>query len=206
MGTPQLLARRDERRETILEIAREAFIADGYAATSMSGIAARLGGSKGTLYNYFKSKEDLFAAVMEQQCAALSQALFEGCEAGDDLRQQLVRFARGFLEALLDENRMGIHRLVVAEAGRFPELGRAFYAAGPQRIGARIAAYLAGLMDQGLLRRADPDLASRHLKDLALSGLYNQRLWNVVPHPTAAAIDRQIEEAVETFLRAYRPG
>ena len=54
------------RRETILEIARDMFFTEGYAAVSMSAIAARLGGSKGTLYNYFASKEELFSAVMTQ--------------------------------------------------------------------------------------------------------------------------------------------
>ena len=45
--------RRDERRDGILDVGRDCFLVDGYAATSMSSIAARLGGSKGTLYNYF---------------------------------------------------------------------------------------------------------------------------------------------------------
>ena len=52
---PRTLAR-DARRQAILDIARESFVTDGFAATSMSAIAVRLGGSKGTLYNYFRSK------------------------------------------------------------------------------------------------------------------------------------------------------
>jgi AcrR family transcriptional regulator len=55
-------ARRDAKRDTIIEVARQVFFEEGYAAASMSTIAARLGGSKGTLYNYFKSKEELFEA------------------------------------------------------------------------------------------------------------------------------------------------
>ena len=59
--------KRDQAREAIiLDVARDCFLAEGYAATSMSTIAARLGGSKGTLYNYFKNKEDLFAAVVQR--------------------------------------------------------------------------------------------------------------------------------------------
>ena len=49
----------------------------GFAATSMSAIATRLGGSKGTLYNYFKSKEELFGAVVSRECAGLAASLFE---------------------------------------------------------------------------------------------------------------------------------
>ena len=46
----------------------EAFLAEGYAETSMSSVAAKVGGSKATLYNYFKSKEELFAAFMIDTC------------------------------------------------------------------------------------------------------------------------------------------
>src|SRR5882757_6223376 len=60
--------RRDERRDHILDVARDAFLSTGYADTSMSAIAARLGGSKGTLYNYFKSKDELFNAYVERRC------------------------------------------------------------------------------------------------------------------------------------------
>ena len=58
--------RRDERRDGILDVARDCFLADGYAATSMSTIAARLGGSKGTLYNYFKSKDEVYLALASE--------------------------------------------------------------------------------------------------------------------------------------------
>ncbi|MEO6377128.1 MAG: helix-turn-helix domain-containing protein, partial [Caulobacteraceae bacterium] len=58
-------AGRDLRRQAILNVACEAFLAEGYAAVSMSAIAATLGGSKATLYAYFRSKAELFAAVME---------------------------------------------------------------------------------------------------------------------------------------------
>ena len=69
MSEPVLKDRRDQRREAILEVAREVFTEEGYAAASMSTIAARLGGSKGTLYNYFKSKEELFGAYVREGAA-----------------------------------------------------------------------------------------------------------------------------------------
>ncbi|HEY2834957.1 MAG TPA: helix-turn-helix domain-containing protein, partial [Rhizomicrobium sp.] len=59
---------RDERREAILKVAHTAFLSDGYAATSMSAIAAKVGGSKATLYYYFPSKEELFLAVIDEKC------------------------------------------------------------------------------------------------------------------------------------------
>ena len=58
-------ARKEERRLAILDVAKRSFLESGYSATSMSAISVELGGSKGTLWNYFPSKEELFAAVLE---------------------------------------------------------------------------------------------------------------------------------------------
>src|SRR5271165_403530 len=99
---PPDLSRSDAKRRAILEVARELFQAQGYAATSMSEIAARLGGSKGTLYNYFRSKEELFAAFMIDTCQIGSNAVFEPLEpAGQDLRQALIDLGVNFLHFLL---------------------------------------------------------------------------------------------------------
>jgi AcrR family transcriptional regulator len=197
--------RRDERRDTILDVARRCFLNDGYATTSMSAIAARLGGSKGTLYNYFRSKEELFAAVMEQQCGQLQEVMFDVSILGDAPRERLTHYARTFLDLLLSPMAMSLHRLVVSESERFPELGRTFYRSGPRVVMARIADYLAELMDQGALRRADAHVAAQHFKDLAISGLYQPRLWGIIDDPTPEERDVQVERAVDTFMRAYAP-
>ncbi|KQW71420.1 hypothetical protein ASE17_00515 [Phenylobacterium sp. Root77] len=198
--------RRDERRDGILDVARDCFLADGYAATSMSTIASRLGGSKGTLYNYFKSKEELFEAVMQRQCGALAETLFDVEHEGDDARERLEHFGAAFLKLLLTPESLGIHRVVVGESGRFPELGRTFYAMGPKVILTRMAAYVSDLMDQGVLRRADPFVAAQQFKDLAISGVLQPRTWGVITEDlTDAQIESQVNTAVDTFLRAYRP-
>jgi transcriptional regulator, TetR family len=55
----------EARRQAIVDVAKEAFSQQGFENTSMSEIASRVGGSKATLYNYFSSKAEIFAAVME---------------------------------------------------------------------------------------------------------------------------------------------
>ena len=67
---------RDARRGAILDAAEKVFLEEGFAAASMSAIAARVGGSKGTLYNYFKSKEALFEAYVQRHCAWQQEAMF----------------------------------------------------------------------------------------------------------------------------------
>ena len=198
--------RRDERRDGILDVARDCFLVDGYAATSMSSIAARLGGSKGTLYNYFKSKEELFEAVMQRQCGALAETLFDVTDDGEAPRERLEHFASAFLKLLLTPESLGMHRVVVGESGRFPEIGRMFYDMGPKVILTKIASYLSDLMDQGVMRRADPLVAAQQFKDLTISGVLQPRTWGVISGDmTDAEVEDQVNNAVDTFLRAYRP-
>jgi TetR/AcrR family transcriptional repressor of mexJK operon len=196
--------KRDQAREAIiLDVARDCFLAEGYAATSMSTIAARLGGSKGTLYNYFKNKEDLFAAMMQRECGVIQDALFAHDAAAAQPRVRLTHLARGFLERLMSPDAIAIHRLVMSESGRFPEIGRIFFESGPKIVMGRIADYLAELMDAGVLRRADALIAAQQFKDLAISGVYWPRLWGVLGELTPADVDAQVDCAVDTFLRAY---
>ncbi|MBU1376835.1 MAG: TetR/AcrR family transcriptional regulator [Alphaproteobacteria bacterium] len=205
MSVAPTITKREDRRETILDVARECFLAEGFAATSMSTIAARLGGSKGTLYNYFKSKEELFAAMMQRTCAELQATLFDvGPEAGDT-EAKLAHFARGFLNHLMTPEAIAIQRVVVSESERFPELGRVFYESGPKIVLGRIGAYLEELMAAGRLRRTDPIVAAQHFKDLAISGVYWPHMWGVAAAPTPAQFDQQVTRAVDTFLRAYAP-
>ena len=204
MGTPARDLRRGDRRDAILDVAYECFAAYGYGATSMSTIAAQLGGSKGTLYNYFKSKEELFDAFVRRACSRLRDSL-EAAPSDGELRDRLVHMARDFLDHLLSPEAIAIHRVVVGEGERFPELARLFYEAGPRTGIARTAELIKGMMDQGLLRAADPVLAAHQFKDLALSGLFHLRLWGVIGDPTPEERSARAEIAVDTFLRAYAP-
>jgi AcrR family transcriptional regulator len=205
MSVAATITKREDRREIILDVARACFLAEGFAATSMSTIAARLGGSKGTLYNYFKSKEELFAAMMQRTCGELQATLFDiGADAGD-AEVRLTHFARSFVAHLMTPEGMGIQRLIVSESERFPELGRVFYESGPKIVLERIGAYLEELMDAGRLRRTDPLVAAQHFKDLAISGIYWPRMWGVAADPTPEEFDQQVTRAVDTFLRAYAP-
>ena len=205
MSAAPNITKREDRRETILDVARDCFLAEGFAATSMSSIAARLGGSKGTLYNYFPSKEELFAAMMQRTCAELQATLFDVGPEDGDTEAKLEHFARGFLSHLMSPEAIAIQRVVVSESERFPELGRVFYDCGPKIVLARIGAYLEELMDAGRLRRTDPIVAAQHFKDLAISGVYWPYLWGVATAPTEGEFDAQVTRAVDTFLRAYKP-
>jgi TetR/AcrR family transcriptional repressor of mexJK operon len=198
--------RSDAKRRAILDVAHKAFLARGYAATSMSEIAANLGGSKGTLYNYFRSKEELFEAFMVDICQGPAAEVFgrlPPARESHDIRESLIGLGATLLEFLLREEMIALHRLVVAEAGRFPELGRMFYEAGPQRGEARFAEYFEGAIAAGLVRPADPKMMGQRLKDLVLSDVYLRRLWGVLDPLGAEALRAHVAESVDIFLRAF---
>ena len=148
---------RDARRMAILEVARGVFMEDGFAEASMSTIATRLGGSKGTLYNYFPSKHDLFTAVIRDECERTQAAMFDSLQAeGDDVEAVLREVGRRYAQLVLSDEAILLSRVVIAQCTRLPELGRVFYEAGPKRGRARIAAYVAQQMQAGRLRPGRP--------------------------------------------------
>jgi AcrR family transcriptional regulator len=196
---------RDARREIILDVAQEVFLEEGFANASMSTIAARLGGSKGTLYNYFKSKDDLFTAYVERRCLWQQDEIF-GLKAGETPEQALRRIARSFLAHVINETTVRNFRLIVAEAERSPEIGRIFYDAGPRRGGERLAEFLASLEAAGALDlEGDPQGAAQHLLGLVQSPTFKGRLCNAVPELTGRQIDQEVTRSVRAFLRAYGP-
>ena len=193
----------DARRHTILDIAHTAFQRDGYAGASMSRIAAELGGSKTTLYNYFASKKELFVAVSERECTRLFEQLFEFDEPSGDFRLTVLNLARRLLTAMLSDDIVNGYRMIVAECVRFPEVGQVANELALERGIERLAAFFRSAIEAGQLRPADPRLAAGQFFDLASGLLHKQRLWNVIGDVSAERIAREAERITNTFLAAF---
>ena len=208
MGAPILAKhgkdeRKDERRAAIVDIAHAAFLADGYAATSMSTIAAKVGGSKATLYNYFSSKEELFAAVVARKCEQLQTMLYDAQVESGDFRAALQNFGERFLQLLLQEESVAFYRLIIAECARFPELGPTFYQTGPQQGRERLAEYFQQAIAAGDLRDCDAYQMANYFFELCMSGMHLRKLWRVEENPTREEIRDNIARAVAIFLAAF---
>lgn len=196
-------ARRHRRRCQILEIAREAFLTNGYDQTSMSDIATRLGGSKGTLWNYFTSKEEIFTTVVETATQALhSECACLSVRTGD-LRGVLTTFCAELLRITLAPERLALQRLVESEACRFPDLAKSYYALGPEALHKRLGAYMRAQMDACHLRYVDPIIAAKTLTALVLSDY--QRTYLLYPNEkhTPNEFVTHAEFAVDSFLRIF---
>jgi AcrR family transcriptional regulator len=197
---------RDMRREAILDAAAEVFMEVGFAAASMSMIATRVGGSKGTLYNYFKSKEELFEAHVRRYCAwQQEEILREFLVPGEDLRTVLRNLGRNLLNVALSPTGLRNFTLVVAEAHRAPEIGRAFYEAGPASGTRRMAAGIEQAIADGRLRPCDPLKAAQQFIALCQHRLLRACLCNVMAPPGPDEIEAEVASAVETFMAAFGP-
>jgi AcrR family transcriptional regulator len=194
---------RDARREAILDVAAEVFLEEGFDAASMSTIASKVGGSKSTLYNYFKSKEEIFQAHIERYCGWQREEMFRLLDDGEDLRAALTRLGRRYLTNVLSDRNMRHFRLIAAASERSPDIGRTFYEAGPLR-GARILGdFLARMKDDGRIRTTDPVAAAHQFIGLCQNRLLKARLVNYVGQPAAEEVNAEVEAAVSTFLAAF---
>jgi AcrR family transcriptional regulator len=190
--------------QEILQAARQIFIARGYEATSMDAVAKAAGVSKATVYAHFRSKSELFTAIVAQVASRLSGEFHAVMEAKLPLRQALLRIGARFLDMLTDPERVRMYRMMVAEVDRFPELGRIFYKAGPAVMQECLAAILATAAAEGKLVVEDPALAACQLFSLIKADLHLRCLFNIAA-PAADEREKMVLAAVETFLRAYGP-
>jgi TetR/AcrR family transcriptional regulator, mexJK operon transcriptional repressor len=193
----------DERRAAILDVAREAFLEEGYSATSMSRIAVMVGGSKATLYSYFPSKKELFVAVIDRETNQLYDRIFNVKLMLGEPRAAFTDLVRRCVSALLSDTIIKGYRLIIAEAGRFPEIAKTSYELAVRRGLERMALYFGQAMVEGALRPCDPMQVAETFLDLAAGSLHTQRLWNAIDTVKPEALEAEARRITSAFLAAY---
>ena len=194
------------KRAAILEAAQQVFFANGFVGASMDQVAANAAVSKQTVYKHFTNKGTLFREVVTNVVRARDAGITaELLSSGKgSFEEQLRSFARFFLKGVMQPDVLKLQRLVIGEAGRFPELGEAFFELGPKRAAEQLALALRQSSAQQGFFLQDPDLAAEHLLCLILSIPLNQAMLLGDEHGfTEAALDRYADEGVSVFLRAY---
>ena len=196
------------KRRTILDAATTVFLRNGYLGTSMDEIAALARVSKQTVYKHFADKESLFTAIVAAAVDAAGDPVTAEATAladSDDLEADLRALARDQLGKVMQPQLMQLRRLVIGEAGRFPELGRAFYEHGAGRTIGALAAAFERLTERGLLRTPNAQLAAAHFNWLIMAAPVNRAMLlgdDAIPAPDE--LDRYAEGGVRAFLAAYR--
>jgi AcrR family transcriptional regulator len=200
-------SRSSRKRRAILDAATTAFLRGGYRGTSMDEIAAIAGVSKQTVYKHFADKGRLFSEIVISTVNEASDPVHEGVrdlQDSGDIDADLRDLARRQLALVMQPRMMQLRRLVISEAGRFPELGRTFYEQGPGRTISALATAFERLAARGLLQLDDPLLAAAQFNWLIMSEPLNHAmLLGDDGPPDTDAIGQWADNGVRTFLAAY---
>jgi AcrR family transcriptional regulator len=197
--------RHKSRREALLQAAAEVFFEQGYAATSIDAIIARAGGSKRNIYNEFGNKEGLFSAIVKESAdKVLSTLVIEEIE-GHDLRETLTAFGRHLMALYLSPTLIGIYRIAVTEANRFPDLVKSFYEQGPGRGTSRLAEVLEVANEREEIRAHDCHRLAGHFVSMIRDNLHLQVVLGLRPPPSDEEAQEVVASAVDVFLNGIRP-
>ena len=154
----------------ILDVATAAFLRDGYAATSIEAVAKRARVGKRTLYARFGDKESLFRAVLDRLMERWLAASPDPEPAPGGIGPALVQLAGRILDVALQPEAIALHRLLVSEAGRFPEILRMLQGTGFGEGASRVSALLEREVRAGRLPLLDHAFAAEQFLHLVVSG------------------------------------
>ena len=198
---PKREQNRLNRERAILDAALKVFAATGYSGATMDAVAAEAGVTKPTLYSYFPSKESLFQAMMLGKRDVMLDVFEHPSDQG--MVADLLIFAWAYADTVMRPEMLSLARLIIGEVQRFPEIGRAYQASGPDHLLRGIMRYLESQCRAGRLVFDDAELAAQDLWGLILSAPRTQALYMPDAQPDRATLTRYILNGLRVFLKAY---
>lgn len=195
------------KSDVIVEAARQLFLERGYDGTSMDDVAATSGASKTTVYNNFEDKEKLFTGVIMQVTERASQIAEVEQEVYSDrpLDERLQRVAKRLARDVLDPSVIQLRRLAIAEALRFPELGKTYWDVGPGRTVEILQTAFAEIDAAGDLDIPDPHAAALQFAYAVLGPFQDLALLRPGDTVDQAEVQRHAGLTAEGFVRAHAP-
>ncbi len=199
---PRFRRRKDARPDELIRAAVALFGEQGFAAANLKDVAKRAGVSKGTVYLYFKSKEELLLAAVRTSVVPIVDAADEleveaDGTAAELLRTLLTRWVQEFEERGV----AGVPKLVLAEAGNFPELAEDYVHTVLQRLRRLIARVLKRGVRAGEFRDLDVREATHLLLAPVLyAQLHGAALASV--DPGSPPLPEFVQTHLDFFLRS----
>jgi AcrR family transcriptional regulator len=195
--------RKDARPQEILDAALSVFADKGFAAARMDDIAARARVSKGTIYLYFPSKEAVFKALVQEMVGTQLARFAELASAHrGPIAPLLAEILRSLCRFLATSDRVVLPKMVIAEAGNFPDLARIYR----EEIIERGLALFGGLIRDGIARGEFRPIVPQHGARLCIAPLLLAAIWRT----TFARLDASdydyeglIEAHIATLLRGF---
>ncbi|MEL6339006.1 MAG: TetR/AcrR family transcriptional regulator [Myxococcota bacterium] len=193
------------KEERVLDAARQLFLENGFAATSVDKVAKLADVSKATLYAHFEDKKALFREVVRRATLEYSSRVFNESELDQgEISDVLFQVARNLLNILKSVDGKRLFRLAISESERHPDIGRSFFEFGPDLATRRLETLLRDRTRRGELEIPDPYLAAHQFGELCKAEVFYRTMFNLASPPTASELELYARRAVTTFLRAYR--
>ncbi|WP_338767621.1 TetR/AcrR family transcriptional regulator [Massilia sp. METH4] len=192
---PRWARRKEARPQELLAAALELFVDRGYAATRLEDVARRAGVSKGTLYLYFDNKEELFKAVVRENIVVVIGRAESDVAAADSTASKdlLLTMLRRWWSDVSSTRASGLAKLMVAEAGNFPEIAR-FY---NEEVIARGTALIASIVQRGVDRGEFVPVDAELMTRVLTAPVTMLMLWAHSFDPCCGPVD------AEAFMDAY---
>lgn len=195
--------KRGRKFDQVLAGAREIFLRDGFEGASVDDIARAAGVSKATLYSYFPDKRLLFLEMAKVECARQADHVMDTVDMSAPMGDILGSVCRQVIDLVISDFGRSIFRICVGESARFPELGREFYASGPEMGRIRLMALLSCGVERGELDINDLRFAADQLSQLCKVDLFDQMVFNISNDFSDADRDRIAQGAVDMFMARY---
>jgi len=188
------------RREAFLTAAREVFQRKGFAEATLDDVIALSGGSRQTLYALFGGKQGLFEAIVSNTCETIFKSLTPEKLATRSVEEVLKEVGTSYLTIVTSATCLSLHRLVIAEAPRIPDVVQRFWTLGPGRSRAFLAEFFDRQIERGYLRMQDSQAGAAYFLEMLAGTLRLQCLLGLREPPAESEIQKLVEEAVTHFL------
>ena len=198
---PPRTKRGAEKAEKLRQVAAQLFLAHGFDGVSVDEIVRAGGGSKTNVYSYFGNKERLFVIVVDELCQEFLSPLAALDVARRPLQEGLREFGRKLLDVLLSQRHLSFYRLIIAESGRFPEIGETWRQRGPDRVKSMIASFIATHVDARQISSHDTLRIARLFHDMITGSALEYALTSETERMSASELTRTIGKAAN--LVAY---
>lgn len=197
-------ARAARKKQAIMDAAWKVFADKGYERTTVEAIVAVCGGSKATVYSYFKSKQDLFLQASFERAKELSAHSFLDFPAYPSLRESLLAFGLSYLRFYLNSDLIEIFRLAASEGKKLP-FGTMLYEKCFTTSWGKVAVYLEEQIRPERLFPGKGWTAAMHLRGLLDGDTLLKHSWAVEEDLSPEEAQRLTDAAVTAFLRIYAP-
>jgi AcrR family transcriptional regulator len=194
-------SKREARRQAILDAAYDLFLEKGYEATTLSDIVGRSGGSLATLYELFESKPGLLRAMVHGQCDRVGSGLERAFCSVQPVEKTLREIAENLFDEILRPRAVALFRVVVAQCGRQPELGKLLYDSGPAVGKAKVADYLREQSEAGRISVGDPQAAAQMFFQMVIGHHHHLLLMCAIDPPSKEARTAHLDFAISSFLK-----